>query len=450
MSAASRDPGKWVRAANVLRDLFRVADMVTTPRRLALTGFGVLSPIGSTPEAFWEALLAGACGVRTISLLDASALPTHIAGEVPGFSAKALIEKSYRRSLNAMARTVELGVIGCQFAMQNAGLARGAVAPERIGIEFASLMGATDLNDMAAASKRAVHTGETVDMAVWGRDGLPVIQPLWMLKYLPNMPACHGTILYDIQGPSNTQIPGDSAGLVALAEAARIIRRGAAEVMVVGSSEGRLNPITLSRYNLFLHLSRRNDEPTRAVRPFDRDRDGTVPAEGAAVFTLEDLDHARSRGASVLAELVGWAGGVDRGNRGPGLARVIRTALAAAGIRPDDVDHVNAHGTGTTAGDAFEARGIAEVFGRDVPVFAPLSRFGNLGAASGLMELACSALALKHGLLPGTLNHEHPDPACPVAVHTGAPRPVAKPYAMKVSYTALGQCAAAVIRKWES
>ena len=423
--------------------------MVTSHRRTVLTGFGVLSPIGSTPDAFWDALVAGTCGVRQITLLDASALPCHIAGEVPNFSAKAAIDKSYRRSLNAMARTVELGVIGAQLGLANAGLAKGTVPANRIGIEFASLMGATDLNDMAAAAKLASPDGETIDFAVWGAKGLPEITPLWMLKYLPNMPACHATILYDIQGPSNTQIPGDTSGLVALAEAARIIRRGTADVMVVGSSEGRLNPITLSRYNLFLQLSKRNDDPTHAVRPFDATRDGTVSGEGAAVFTLEDLDHARGRGATVLGELVGWASGVDRGKKGPGLARVIRTALTAAGIQPSDVDHVNAHGTGTTAGDAFEARGIAEVFGRDVPVFAPLSRFGNLGAASALMELACSVLALGKGVLPGTLNHTEPAADCPVRVHTGEPRPVAKPYVLKVTYTNLGQCAAAVVKRWE-
>ncbi len=279
--------------------------MATSPRRLVLTGFGVLSPIGSTPDDFWNALVAGACGVRTISLLDASALPCHIAGEVPNFSAKAAIDKSYRRSLNAMARTVELGVIGAQLGLQNAGIAKGTVPANRIGIEFASLMGATDLNDMAAASKLASPDGETIDYGVWGERGLPEITPLWMLKYLPNMPACHTTILYDIQGPSNTQIAGDTAGLIALAEAARIIRRGTADVMVVGSSEGRSNPITLSRYNLFIQLSKRNDDPTHAVRPFDATRDGTVTGEGSAVFTLEDLDHARGRGATILGELVG-------------------------------------------------------------------------------------------------------------------------------------------------
>lgn len=424
--------------------------MVSNPRRTVLTGFGVLSPIGSTPEAFWDALVAGACGVRTISLFDASALPCHIAGEVPGFSAKAMIDKANRRSLNAMARTVELGVIGSQLAMQSAGIAKGTIPPDRIGVEFASLMGATELNDMAAASKAAAPDGDTVSYAAWGAAGLSEITPLWMLKYLPNMPACHTTIFYDIQGPSNTQIPGDTSGLVALFEAARILRRGAADVMVVGGSEARLNPITLSRHNLFVQLSKRNDDPTHAVRPFDAARDGTVLGEGSAVFALEELDHARNRNATILGELAGWAAGVDRGKKGPGLARVIRNALASAGIQPSDVDHVNAHGTGTTAGDAFEARGIAEVFGRDVPVFAPLSRFGNLGAASGLMELACSVLALKNGLLPGTLNHEAPAPDCPVTVHAGAPRPTTQPFAVKVTYTDLGQCAAAVVKRWDS
>jgi len=424
--------------------------MRTNSRRTVLTGFGVLSPIGSTPDAFWQALVAGTCGIRPVTIFDASQLPTHIAGEVPDFAPKQFVEKSYRKNLNAMARTVELGVVGSTLALQNAAIAKGTVPPHRIGIEFASLMGATDLNDMAPASKLSSPDGQTVNMVQWGSAGIKEISPNWMLKYLPNMPACHTTILYDIQGPSNTQIPGDTAGLVALAEAARIIHRGTADVMVVGSSESRLNPVSMTRFNLFLQLSRRNDDPTHAVRPFDATREGTVPGEGSAVFTLEDLDHARSRNANILGELIGWAMGIDRGKRGPGLARVIRNALTAAGIRPTDIDHVNAHGTGMTIGDAFEARGIAEVFGRDTPVFAPLSRFGNLGASSALMELACSVFALKNNQLPGTLNHEKPAADCPVTVYTGVLRTVTKPYVLKVTYTDLGQCAAAVIRKWES
>jgi 3-oxoacyl-[acyl-carrier-protein] synthase II len=217
-------------------------------------------------------------------------------------------------------------VIGAQLGLQNAGIAKGTVPPHRIGVEFASLMGASDLNDIAAASKLAAPDGEAVSCAVWGEKGLGEIAPLWMLKYLPNMAACHTTILYDIQGPSNTQIPGDAAGLVALAEAARIVRRDAADVMVVGSSEGRLNPITLSRYNLFLELSKRNDDPPTpsAVRRHPRRH---RVRRGAAVFTSKRSSTRSARGERPRAS---WSGGPAAwtGKKGPGLARVIRNALA--------------------------------------------------------------------------------------------------------------------------
>ena len=315
-----------------------------------------------------------------------------------------------------MARTVEFGVIGCQLAMQDAGLAKGSVPPERIGIEFASVMGATELDDLGPASVKALKPdGTGPDMAVWGAEGLNEMPPLWMLKYLPNMPACHATIIFDMQGPSNTHIAGDVAGAVGLGEALRIFRRGAADVMIVGGSEAKVNPLSLSRFNLFMQYSRRNDDPEGAIRPFDRTRDGTAPGEGTAVFTVGGTRPCAARGAKIYGEVIAVASGVDRGKTGPGLARVIRSALKAAGITPADVDHVNAHGLGTTKGDAFEARGIGEVFGKSVPVFAPLSRFGNFGAASALVELACSVLALQNGQLPGTLNHKEPDPACPVA-----------------------------------
>ncbi len=429
----------------------RVTDMMTNSRRTVLTGFGVISPIGSGPATFWDTLLAGTPGVHTITRLDPFALPSKMAGEVRDFTAKALIEKSYRRTLNAMARTVEFGVIGCQLAMQDAGIGKGTLPPERIGVEFASVMGATDLDDLGPASKLSIKPDTTgPDMPTWGGEGLNLVPPLWMLKYLPNMPACHASIIYDIQGPSNTQIPGDTAGAVALAEALRILRRGAADVMLVGGSEAKIHPLSLSRFNLFAQFSKRNHDPEGAIRPFDRDRDGTAPGEGVAAFTLETLEHALSRKAKIYGEVVSVASGVDPDLHGSRLAKVIRNALTSAGIQPSDVDHVNAHGKGTTRGDLFEARGIAEVFGKSVPVFSPLSRFGNLGAGSSLIELACSVLALQHGQLPGTLNHANPDPACPIAVHTGPPRPVTKPYAVKLSYTELGQCSAVVVRKWES
>jgi 3-oxoacyl-[acyl-carrier-protein] synthase II len=424
--------------------------MVMNTRRAVITGLGVISPIGSTPAAFWDALRAGTSGVGPIRAFDPSALPCRIAGEVPDFVPKAVIEKSYRKALNAMARTVQLGVVVSQFAMQDAGLAKGTIPPERLGIEFASVMGATDLDDLARASKLAsVGPRQAVDMGTWGRQSVAEMPPMWMLKYLPNMPACHATILFDMQGPSNTIIPNDAAGVMAVGEALRILRRGAADAMLVGGSESKINPLSASRFNTFFPLTTRNDRGAAAVRPFDRDASGSCLGEGGAAFPLETLDAARQRGAKILGEVVGFAAGMDRTRTGEGFSRVIRTALADAGIQPGDVDHVNAHGLGAPDLDAFEARGIAGVFGRDVPVFAPLSRFGNMGAASGVVELVCSVLALRHGELPGTLHHENPSPACPVAVHTGAPRRVSKPFAVKVSYTDLGQCAAVVVRRWE-
>ena len=424
--------------------------MATTTRRTVITGFGVLSPIGSSPTAFWEGLRAGTSGVRRISLFDPSSLHCQIAGEIPDFNAKALIEKSYRKSLNAMARPIQIGVVAAQLAMQDIGLAKGTLPPERFGVEFASVMGASEVDDLARMSRQcAIGPGHPVDMAAFGRAGVPELPPMWMLKYLPNMPACHVTIMYDAQGPSNTLIANDAAGVQAVGEALRILQRGAADFMLVGGSESKVNPLSMSRFNTFYPLTRDNAKPASAVRPFDRDASGTCLGEGAAAFGLEALDHAKKRGAKIIGEVVGYAAGVDRGLKGPGMSRVIRAALVNAGIQPADVDHVNAHGVGVKHLDAFEARGIAGVFGRDVPVFAPLSRFGNMGGAAGVVELMCSVLALDRGELPGTLNHDNPSPDCPIAVHTGEPRRVTKPYAVKVISTDLGQCAATVVRRWE-
>jgi 3-oxoacyl-[acyl-carrier-protein] synthase II len=421
-----------------------------TRRRAVVTGLGLITPLGSSPAAFWEALRAGVSGVRRVRAFDPSHLPCQIAGEIPDFNAKAVIEKSYRKSLNAMARPVQLGVVAAQYAMQDIGLKKGDLPPERFGVEFASVMGATELDDLARMGRAcSVGPSRPVDMEKYGRDGVPEMPPMWMLKYLPNMPACHFTILFDAQGPSNTLIPNDAAGVEAVGEALRIVRRGAADFMLVGGCEGKVNPLSMSRFNSFAPLTRDNDHPQTAVRPFDRDASGTCLGEGAGAFGLEELEHAKKRGAKIVGEVIGYAAGMDRKLEGPGLSRVIRNALADAGIQASDVDHVNAHGTGVRAFDAFEARGIAGVFGREVPVFAPLSRFGNMGGAAGVVELLCSVLALKHGELPGTLNHDNPAEGCPISVHTGSPRKVTKPYAVKVTYTDLGQCAACVVRKWE-
>jgi len=213
------------------------------------------------------------------------------------------------------------------------------------------------------------------------------------------------------------------------------------------------------RQCLFDALSRRNEEPEKACRPFDRRRDGFVLGEGGGVLILEELEHAKRRGARIYGEVVGFGASFDPpdpkygpdGRSGAGLARAIRAALKEAGIGPEEIDHVNAHGLSAVASDAWEARGLQEVFGNlpePVPVFAAKSYFGNVGAGGSTLELAASLYALEQGVVPRTLNYEQPDPACPVAVTT-EPRPVRRPYVLKVSFTQMGQCGALVVRKWE-
>lgn len=426
--------------------------MPNTPRRAVITALGVLTPVGSDPAALWQAALAGTPGVRRIRAFDPSALPCQVAGEVPDFDARKFIpaaNKEGRKSLKNMARTVQLGLCAAQKAMDDGGPAKGLIDPFRFGVEFGCLMVASELEDLAvAAAKTVTPTPRAIDMARWGGEGIEDIVPTWMLKYLPNMPACHTSIFFDAQGPNNTITEGEVASTLAVGEAYRIMGRGLADFFLVGGCDSKINTLSFTRNNLFTPMTKRNDTPATAVRPFDRDRDGTALGEAAAVFGLEELSSARKRGAKVYAEVVGFAAGFDRGRKGGVLAGVIRNALRDAGIQPADVDHVNAHAAGSAALDGFEARAIREVFGGDVPVFALKGQVGNTGAAAGAVELAVSVLALYHGQLPGTVNYTTPDPACPVRVHTGSPRPVTRPYTLKVGYTDLGQCGVVVLKKW--
>jgi 3-oxoacyl-[acyl-carrier-protein] synthase II len=429
--------------------------MPTTSRRAVFTGIGVLSPIGSDPDSFFASLLAGRSGVSPLSVFDGSALECRVAGQMPDFDAKKFLPpsaKEARKSLKVMARTVQLGVCAAQRAMDDAGLKKGDVTPERFGIEFGCVMVASDADDLVlAGSHTADPVTKEVNLAAWGGEkGLGNITPLWMLKYLPNMPACHTSIFFDARGPNNTITTSETAGLLALGEAYRLMARDRADFFLAGATESKVNTVSYPRHDLFSALTRRNDDPTGAVRPYDATRDGTVLCEAAGAFGLEDFDRAKARNARVYGELVGYASGFDRGLKGPVFATVIRRALAEAGISPADVDHVNAAAGGWTDLDAWEARAIAAVFGTDVPVFAPKGHFGNAGAAGGVIELAASLLALRHGQLPGTRNYHTPDPACPVRVHTGPPRPVTKPYAVKTAMTDRGQCAVVVVKKGES
>lgn len=423
---------------------------MATHRRAVLTGLGVIAPCGTGPAAFWDGLIAGGpAPARRVTHFDATPLPVHIAYELPDFDPKRQLGKEHRKSLTKMARTVQLGFTAAM-QMWDAGHApkpsAGEIAPERFGVEFACVMVATELDDLAGGAKLAAdHTPGRVDLGVWGTAGLRATPPQWMLKYLPNMPACHTSVVMDARGPNNSITSGDTAGLLALGEAYRLLGRGAADYFLVGGCESKVNPVSFTRHTTFQELSRRNDAPTEALRPFDAARSGTVLGEAACVVGLEDADHAARRGATVLGEVVGYASGFARRHDPALFAGVIRKALAEAGVAPGDVDHVNSGAGGYRMLDAFEAQAIQQVFG-DVPVFAPRGHLGSTGAAAGLVELAASVLALQHGRLPGTLNHTTPAADCPVRVHVGEPRPTAKPYAVKTGTTDLGQVAVVVVK----
>jgi 3-oxoacyl-[acyl-carrier-protein] synthase II len=425
--------------------------MATSARRAVITGLGVLSPLGLDQASFWDALRQGRSGVRPITSFDAAGLPTRIGGQVVGFDAKDYVDKKDRKSLKVMARSIQLAVAAAQVALDDARVDKERLDPTRFGVEFGAGLLATELAELAGAAQVSANgrTG-TVDLEKWGAQGLACMPPLWMLKYLPNMLACHVSILHNAQGPNNSITESDVAGLLALGEAHRILARDGADLFLVGGADSKINPLSMVRQCLFSRLSRRNEEPERASRPFDRSRDGLVIGEGAAVLVLEDLEHARRRGARIYAELAGFGSAFDADRSGKGLARAARAALARAGVGPEDIDHVNAHGLSTVETDAWEARGLGEVFGDrhpTVPVFAAKSYFGNLGAGSGLAELGASVLAAAHGVVPATLNYEQPDPDCPLAVLT-RPAEVCKPYFLKVGFTEMGQCAAVVCRKW--
>jgi 3-oxoacyl-[acyl-carrier-protein] synthase II len=425
--------------------------MALTTRRAVFTGIGVLTPIGHCPEDFWSALSSGRSGITAISSFDASRLPVRIAGEIRDFDAREYVEKKDRKSLKVMARTIQLAVAAAQRAFTDSGVDRSGLDPDRFGVEFGASLIASELGELGPAAQRSVNgQADHVDLESWGTEGLAHMPPLWMLKYLPNMLACHVAIMHDARGPNNSITESDVASLLAIGEAYRILRRDQADFFLTGSGESKLNPLSLARQCLFQDLSKRNSEPERASRPFDLNRDGMVIGEGAGILVLEDLDHARRRGARIYAELAGFGSAFDRDRQGHGIAAAIRAAMADAGIGPKDLDHINAHGVSSEEGDAWEARGIGLAFGSEnPPILAVKSYIGNLGAASGSTELVASLLAFHQGRLPGTLNYEQADSRCPVKVAVGGPMKCRKPYAIKLGFTELGQCAALVLRRWE-
>jgi len=412
---------------------------------VVITGLGVVSPIGIGCEPFWTALAAGTSGIRPIDRFDSSSLSVRFGGQIPDFDPKVYVRP--RKSLKVMSREIQLGFAAADLALTDAGIAAGTVEPERFGVVFGNDMIYADLEDLEGTYRRSARDGR-FDFTLWSEAIQEELHPLWLLKHLPNMTASHIAIAHDARGPNNSIVLGDVSSLLALSEAASIIERGWADVMLAGGTGCRLHPTALVARGDAL-LSHRTDDFRRACRPFDRDRDGLVNGEGAAAIVLESRGHAERRNAEIRGRLLSWASRCEpkarrEGLTGSSIRQAIRAALSGAGLEPTDIGHVNAHGVGTIEMDSAEARAIAAALGR-VPVTAPKSLFGHLGAGGGAVELAASVLGLRRGLVPATLNYHTPDPACPVNVVTGEPLLGRPSTALAVNLCSTGQAAAVVI-----
>ena len=426
---------------------------------------GLISPLGNDKESLWDALVGGRSGVARFSLVPPETMPVAFGaearefhGSIDDFGPLAKEQtKAIRKGLKVMCRECQMGVAAAQRALADAGLTPGRFDPDRVGIEFGTDHMVTMPEEFSDGILKCLDADWRFDFLRWATDGMPKMNPLWLLKYLPNMPASHLAIFNDLRGPNNSLTLREAAANIAVGEARQIILRDQADVMVVGATGTRIHPIKAIHARQQEELAQWDGDPAEASRPFERDRTGMVLGEGAAAIVLEERASAEARGATIYAEVLAGTSssvaGRDRvAQRGLAMKNALEMALKSANLRPEDVGFVNAHGLSTRSADVEEARAINQVFGSracPVPVVAPKGHFGNLGAGSGMVELIAGVLALGHGRLFPVLNYQLPDPDCPVSVVTAAEDQGPGRCFAKLSVTPQGQASAALLGRWE-
>jgi len=419
------------------------------PYDVVITGLGLVTPLGIGHEAFWAALESGQSGIDILPEFVGTELPFRFGARIKGFDAKQYVQP--RKTIKVMCGEIQASYAAATLAMQDAGLEKGAVEPERLGVVLGSEMLFGEIEEVAGVYRRCADNGQ-FKFSNWGGFVFKDLYPLWMLKYLPNMAACHISIAHDARGPNNSIVQGGASSLLAIGEAMMVLARGHADAMIAGGSGANVSFNSLP-FRGWEQLSKWHGEPAGASRPFDAQRSGVVPGEGSGALVLETRAHAERRGAKILARLAGFASRCEpvqsgRPAQGAAIRQSIEAALAAAEMKPADIGHVNAHGEGSIEQDRIEAQAIRATLG-DVPVTALKSYFGDLGSGSGAVELAASVLALIHGRVPPTLNYESPDPACPINVIHGGPLVGAKPTALILNQSTTGQAAAIVLTEPE-
>lgn len=413
-------------------------------RRVVITGVGAVTPFGLGLYPLWEGLVAGRSALGPIRRMDASGFASRLGGEIPEFSAKDHVPKSYRKAVKVMARDTEIAVVAAKAAVEDAklvtrGTGEGEVTPtypaDRFGCQIGSGLIAAETHELTLALATAAGTGPAdhggFDLKAWGGregvGGMNNLQPLWMLKYLPNMLACHVTILHGAEGPSNTLTCAEASGLLSIGEGSRVIERGAADACYCGGAEAKLMLMGLCRLTFAERLAPTGDETdgSKVVRPFDPAAPGALLGEGGGILVLEALETATQRGAPVYAEVAGFgaahsgpplfaplpAPGADACNEG--LAYAVEAALADAGVRPEEIDAIVPQGLGVTAVDAGELGALRRVFGAHLektPLVTLTPAIGDLFAGHGAVQAAVGAMCVRTQRLPARLHAGTPAP----------------------------------------
>ena len=371
---------------------------------VVVTGLGALTPVGNDVLTTWRALVEGRSGIKRITRFDPSPFETQIAGEVKGFDPK---EHFNRKEARRLDRFVQFAVVATRQALEDAKLTITADNAERVGAVIGTALG-------------GIETLLTQFEKLQAR-GPRRLSPFFLPMMLADTASGQVAISCGAKGPNMAIVSACATGSNAIGEAAEMIRRGDADAIISGGSEAPLVPIVLAGFNVMGVLSTRNDEPERACRPFDATRDGPAMSEGAGILILESLEHATGRGAKIYGEIIGYGATADAAHvaapaeGGEGMARAMRLALQQAGIRPEEVDYINAHGTGTTLNDVNETAAIKAVFGKhayNLAVSSTKSMIGHLMGAAGAVEAIACLKALQDQIIPATINYQQPDPQC--------------------------------------
>jgi 3-oxoacyl-[acyl-carrier-protein] synthase II len=424
-------------------------------RRVVVTGIGAVTPLGTEIETIWSNVKEGRSGVGRTTIFDASNFPTKISAEVKNWDitdeGESAEEWKYR------GRHTRFAGGAAKKAVRDSGVLDKSFDPTRFGVYLGSGEGAQDFGCFTRMMVSALD-GDRLDIAKFTKAGLEMLSPISELEQEPNMPAGHLASMFNAQGPNANCLTACAASSQAVGEATEIIRRGDADVMLAGGTHSMIHPFGVTGFNLLTALSTDNDEPTKASRPFDRNRNGFVLGEGAAMLILEDLERAKARGAKIYGEVLGYGSTADAYRitdthpEGRGAASCMKMALADAKLNTDQVQYINAHGTSTTVNDKVETLAIKKALGEHAattPISSTKSEMGHLIAAAGATELILCLLAIRDNTLPPTINYETPDPECDLDYVPNVARPARCDVAMNNSFGFGGQNIALVVGRYK-